>query len=126
MPKLCRMRASVDDPFSWPMTQTDVPRSARSRPEWPRPRRSAVAGERREILDQPGAVIDEMRPLRVARDQRLLPGGQRGVEVLQRRRRLGLQPRDVVADRDRVALLAQRPQLLDLGLELGTGFSKSR
>jgi hypothetical protein len=26
MPKLCRMRVSVESPFSWPMTQTGAPR----------------------------------------------------------------------------------------------------
>ena len=44
----------------------------------------AVAGQRRELLDQRGAVVLEMRPLRMARHQRLLPGRQRGIEVLQR------------------------------------------
>ena len=44
----------------------------------------AVAGERREFLDQPGTIVLEVRALRMARHQRLLPGRQRGIDVLQR------------------------------------------
>ena len=60
-----------------------------------------------------------MRPLRMARDLRLLPGRQVGIELLERLRRLGLEPRDLLADGDRVAARAHGAQLLDLGLELG-------
>ena len=79
----------------------------------------AVAGERHEIGDQAFDVVEAMRPLRVAGDLRLLPGGEVGIEFLQRRRRLGLQPADLVADGDRVAGLAHGAQFLDLGLQFG-------
>ena len=36
----------------------------------------AVAGQRHEIGDQPGDVVEAMRPLRMARDLRLLPRRQ--------------------------------------------------
>ena len=51
----------------------------------------AVAGERREILDQPVDVVPEMRPLRMPGDLRLLPGGQLGIGLFQRVARLGLE-----------------------------------
>ena len=36
----------------------------------------AVAGERHEILDQRGDIVEAMRPVGMARDLRLLPGRQ--------------------------------------------------
>src|ERR671910_503832 len=62
-----------------------------------------------------------MRPLRILRHEGLLQGAQIGLELLQGRGGLGLEALDVVADRDRVAVLAEGPQLLELGLELGDG-----
>ena len=47
----------------------------------------AVAGERGEFGDQATDEIGEMRPLRMARHQRLLPRRQIGVEIGQRLRR---------------------------------------
>ena len=52
-------------------------------------------------------VVDEMRPLRMARDLRLLPGRQAGVEIGQRLFRLAFEPRQLVADRDGVACCRQ-------------------
>ena len=40
-----------------------------------------VAGERREIVDQSGDIVFEMRPLGVARDDRLLPRRQARIDV---------------------------------------------
>ncbi len=82
----------------------------------------AVASQRHELGDHRGDVVEAVRPLRVARHLRLLPGRQRAVEVLERGRRLGLDAADLLADRDRVAACLQRAQFLDLGLERGHRF----
>src|SRR5207302_9676014 len=58
----------------------------------------AVACHRREFRYQRVDEIGEVRALRVARHQRLLPRRQIGVEVRQRLRRLVLYARDLVAD----------------------------
>ena len=79
----------------------------------------AVAGERNEIGDQAGDIVEAMRPLRMARHLRLLPGRQVGIELLERQRRLHLEPADLVADRDRGIALAHGAQFLDLGLQFG-------
>ena len=121
MPKLCLSRLSVSLPFSWPMTAIE-PAAEAAEPgddrrvlgEFP------VAGERREILDQELAgIVDEMRPVGMAGDLRLLPGRQLGVDVGERLAGARLQPGDLVIDGDRVALVAERAQLLDLALEIG-------
>ena len=78
----------------------------------------AVASERGEFGDQPFYVVDAMRPLRVTRDLGFLPGRQVGVEVLERLGGLGLEPRNLIADRNRAASL-HGAQLLDLGFEFG-------
>ena len=83
---------------------------------------AAVAGERREVRDQPLHVIGEMRPLRMARDQRLLPRGESGVEVGQRFLGFGLEASQLLADGDRAFAASHRTQFLDLGLEFGNGF----
>ena len=79
----------------------------------------AVAGERREFGDQRIDEIGEMRALRVARHQRLLPRRQVGVELGERLRRLVLDSRDLVADV--AAGRRQRAQFIDLGFEFGDG-----
>ena len=79
----------------------------------------AVAGERDEIADQAGDIVEAMRPLRMARHLRLLPGRQVGIELLERERRLHLEAIDFVADRDGAAGLRHGAQLLDLGLQFG-------
>ncbi len=84
----------------------------------------AVAGERHEILDQLGDIIDAMRPLRMPRHLRLLPGRQLGIEGLERLRRLDLDAADLFADGDGIAAGLERAQFLDLGLELGHGLFK--
>ena len=60
-----------------------------------------------------------MRPLRMARHLRLLPGRELGIELLERERRLDLEPVDLLADGDRVAGLGHGAQFLDLGLQFG-------
>ena len=82
----------------------------------------AIAGEGDEIGDQRCDVIEAMRPLRMPRDLRLLPGRQSAVEFLERLGCLAFDAVDLFADRDRIALGLQRAQFLDLGLELGHRF----
>ncbi len=82
----------------------------------------AVAGERNEIGDQAGDVVEAMRPLRMARHLRFLPGRELGIEFLERGRCLRLEPADLVADGDRVVALAHGAQFLDLGLQFGHRF----
>ena len=120
MPKLCRMRLSVSLPFSWPITATapaaeaaDAGDDRRVLGEFP------VAGERGEILDQPLGVVDEMRPVRVAGDLRLLPGREPGVDVGKRLVGPRFQAVDLLVDGDGVTLVAERLELLDLALEVG-------
>ncbi len=78
-----------------------------------------VACERREVLDQRADVVETVRPVRVARDLRLLPGGELGVGIDQRLVRLLLQPRHLLGDRDGVVVAVDGLELGDLALELG-------
>ena len=50
-------------------------------------RERAVAGQRHEIVGQPGDIVVEMRPLGMSRDLRLLPRRQLGIGVAQQLRR---------------------------------------
>ena len=108
-------------PFSWPITQIALAAEAA---EAAHQRlvlgELAVAGHRREFRDQRVDEIGEVRALRMARHQRLLPRRQIGVEVGQRLLRLVLDARDLVADV--AAGRRQRAQFIDLGLEFGDGF----
>ena len=78
----------------------------------------AVAGERREIVEEALGIVDEMRPVGMAGDLRFLPGGQPLIDVGERLGGLRLELGDLLADRHRVALGAERAQLLDLALEV--------
>ena len=80
----------------------------------------AVAGQRREILDQRIDVVEAMRPVGMARDLRLLPGRELGIGVDERLMRLLLQLRRPLRRwrRNRRPPL-ERPELGDLALELG-------
>ena len=87
----------------------------------------AVAGERREIGDQAVDVIEAMRPLRMARDLRLLPGRQLGIEVARASARpCASSARDLVVDRDRRRRRASARSSSILASSSATGFSKSR
>ena len=79
----------------------------------------AIAGERREFGDQRVDEVGEVRPLRMARDQRLLPRRQIGVEIGQRLRRLLLDLADLLADIG--AGRGERAQLVHLGIEFSDG-----
>src|SRR5579885_3233630 len=59
------------------------------------------------------------KPPTMARNLGFLPGRERGIQLLQRQRRLGFDAVDFLADGDRIAASLQRAQLLDLGLEFG-------
>ena len=79
----------------------------------------AVACQRREFGDQRIDVIDAMRPLRVPRHLRLLPGRQRRIEFVQRLSRLVLDPRDFVGNI--AAAGGKRAQFVDPGVQFGDG-----
>ena len=68
----------------------------------------AVAGERREILYEPVDVVAEMRPLRVPRDLRLLPGGELGIGLFQSVARLGLELGEFLLNRNGALLGGER------------------
>ena len=108
-------------PFSWPITQMLSPRkrpnppiSASSSPNL----RSPASGVNSD--DQRVDEIGQMRPLRMTRYQGFLPRRQVGVEIVQRLRRLVLDPRDFLADV--AAGSRQHAQFIDLGVEFGDGF----
>ena len=109
-------------PFSWPMTQTGVPRN-RAKP----PTMAASSPNKRspesgvKSLDQPGDEIGAMRALRVARDQRLLPGREIGIKIGERLFGADFKPRQILARRI-VAIGDERAQFLDLGVEFGDRF----
>src|ERR1051325_7555367 len=79
-------------------------------------RELAVACQRREVGEQPLDVVGKVRPLRMTRDLRLLPGRQARIDVLERQIGLSLQPADFVAYRDAFAGGGECAQLLDLGV----------
>ena len=58
----------------------------------------AIARERHEIAHQRAYVIEAVRPLRVTRHLRLLPGVEIAVELLEDLRRLCFQPRNLLGD----------------------------
>ena len=82
-------------------------------------REFAVAGERGEIGHETVDIVAEMRAQLVARDLGLLPRCQSRIEVDERLLGLGLEPRQLVADRHGIALLPELAQFLDLGFEFG-------
>src|SRR5262249_277081 len=77
----------------------------------------AVAGKRREIRDQRADIVEAVRSLRMARHLGLLPRGEFVVEVLERVKRLCLEPHDLLTDGDAVPARLDRTQFLDLGFE---------
>ena len=79
----------------------------------------AVSGERREILDQRLDVVAEMRTFGMARNLRLLPGGELGIGLLKGLPGLPLELGKLLLDGNRVLLAGERFQLGDLAFELG-------
>ena len=79
----------------------------------------AVAGQRRELGDEPLDVVAKMRPPLCARDLRLLPRRQAGVEIGQRLFGSGLELADFVGQRRRIALLRHGSQFIEAGLDIG-------
>ena len=80
-----------------------------------------VAGERLEVVDQPGDVVAEVRALGMPGDLRLLPGGQAGVGLAQQPLRLGLQLLHLLLDVD-LGIVRQVTQFLDLAFEFRDRF----
>ena len=78
-----------------------------------------VAGKRRELVDQMADVIGEMRPVLMARDQRLLPRRQLGIGIPDQRLGLGLEPRDIGVDVHGRIVGGELAQLDDLAFQFG-------
>ena len=84
----------------------------------------AVAGQRREFGDQRADEIGQMRPLRMPRDQGLLPRRQVGVELAQRLGCLVLiRP---ISSPMSLPVAASARSSSTLASSSATGFSKSR
>ena len=77
----------------------------------------AVSAQLDEVGEQPGDVIHQVRPLRVARDLRLHPGIKRGVGLVPHLRGLAAQAGDLGLEG--VLGRGQQRQLLDLGFQIG-------
>ena len=120
MPKLCLRRLAVSSPFSWPIRQIGL---AAETPEAADDRRIlgelAVAGERREIVDQSLDVVVEMGPALNARDLRFLPRGQHGVELGESLGRFRFELGDLLVDRRGVALGCQSAQFVEARVDVG-------
>src|SRR6185437_2689937 len=78
-----------------------------------------VAGERRELGDEPLEIVAEPRAPLGARDLGLLPGREVGVEVGQRLFGPRLEPGDLVGDRGGIALFRDGPQFVETGVDVG-------
>ena len=78
-----------------------------------------VAGEGRELGDQPLDVVAEVRTALDARDLGLLPGRQVGVEIGQRLVGAGLELGDLVGEGRRIAFLRDRAQFVEAGVDIG-------
>ena len=118
MPKLCLSRPSVSAPFSVEHENASSAEAADAADNRGVLAKVAVAGERHEIDDQPGDVIEAMRPLGVPRHQHLLPWRQPGVALPQEAVSLGFEPADLLGDVE-PAIGREVPQLGDLAFELG-------
>ena len=79
----------------------------------------AVAGEGRELGDEPLDVVAETRTPLSARDHRLLPGREIGVEIGQRLIGSGLELADFLGKRGRIALLRHAAHFIEPGLDIG-------
>ena len=83
-----------------------------------------VTRERCEIAHERFDTVAEMRPLRVPRDLRLLPGREIGIKIGKRLLGLGFEPRQFLANGNGVALRRELAQLQNLGFEFGNRFFK--
>ena len=79
----------------------------------------AVAGQRREVLDQALDVVAEMRPALDARDLGLLPRRQRRVEIGERLGGLRLELGDLLAEGRRLPFGGERAQFVDARVDFG-------
>ena len=81
----------------------------------------AIAGERREVLDQRRHIIGEMRAQLMTRDERLLPWREAAVGLPQDAIHPALQARDFFQDID-AAAIAQVTQFVNFAFDLGNRF----
>ncbi len=102
MPKLCRRRLSVSEPFSWPITQTAAAQAADPSRNRLVVAERAVAGKGRKLGEQRADVVEEVGALRMTGDLSLLPGRQGEVEVGQGLGGASLEPHEFLADGHRV------------------------
>src|SRR5215467_8715824 len=79
----------------------------------------AVAGERREILDQRAHVVEAVWPVGMARHLRLLPGRQLRIGVGKGLLRLLLKLGDLLGNARGTLIDVDRPKFGDLAFELG-------
>ena len=121
MPKLCLMRPSVSEPFSWPITMTERPRKMPSPPMMAASSakcRSPASGVNSSI--SAADVVEAMRPVGMARDLRLLPRRELGVGVDEGLLRLLLQLRHLLGDGHGIVVAAvDGLELGDLAFQLG-------
>ena len=79
----------------------------------------AVTAKLDEILDQSGDIVDQVRPLRMSRDLRLLPGIEVGVGLGASLGNAAAQRRDLAVESIGGLALGQFRELLELGFEVG-------
>jgi len=79
----------------------------------------AVAAQLDELVDQPGQVVDEVRPLGMAGHLGLLPGGQTGIGLAPQFAQPRAQGVDLAVETARPGRIGEPRQLLDLAFQLG-------
>ena len=83
-----------------------------------------VTRQGREIVHERLDIVAEMRPLRMPRDLRFLPGREIGIKIGQCLLGLGFETRQLLANGYGVALRREHAQFQDLGFKLGDRFFK--
>ena len=83
-----------------------------------------VARQGREIAHESLYIIAKMRPLRMPRDLRLLPGRQIGIKIGKCLLGLGFEPGQVLANSNGIALRRELAEFQNLGFEFGNWFFK--
>ncbi len=81
--------------------------------------KEAIARERREIGEKIGDVVAAMRPLRMARDKRLLPRAQIGIKLAQSLGGADFELRQFLAKGFRTLAIGEGPEVFDSGFDLG-------
>jgi hypothetical protein len=82
----------------------------------------AVAGQRRELVEQGFGIVLEMRPVRMSCDLRFLPRIELAVDLGHGVAGSGFEPGDFIAGVDALVLVRKLPQLKDLAFQIGDRF----